>query len=99
VFGQPLLAEMLVVSLVSDSNSWAVALALSIMARVSEENLERAVQLVSLMVELMMLKLVRKLPWMLECPSAKASAETSAETLLVLVLPMSSVPRLQQNST
>ncbi len=48
MFGQPLLAEILVVSLVSDSNSWAVA-------RVSEE---RAVLLASLMVELMMLKLV-----------------------------------------
>ena len=50
VFGRPLSAEMLVVSLVSDSNSWAVA-------RVSEE---RAVLLASLIVELMMLKLVHR---------------------------------------
>jgi hypothetical protein len=58
VFGRPLSAEMLVVSLVSDSNSWAVALDLSIMAKVPEENLNRAVLLESLMVDLMMLKLV-----------------------------------------
>jgi hypothetical protein len=37
--------------------------------------------------------LVSLLAWMLECPSL---GETSAD-LLVLVLPMSSVPRLQQN--